>query len=604
MDSDKYVSLFVSESREHLEQCTAQLLEWERSPAAVEPRDALFRSIHTIKGMSATLGFGRLTQLLHATEHLLARLRDEGRAATSGIIDLCFRAVDVAERGVALAASGEDDRLDAVVLLTELESVLGLEPVETSRPLAAGAAAPEGRPIRVQLRPGVAMPAARAAIVLRCAASLGEVLAIDPPPDEWLLESFDGAFTVHLRSEATGDHLRRVLLRAGDVAEVRVEGDVVQRPRGKRQVKVDMDRLDRLVRLTGEIVVARGRIATIADGLGDVGLEAAGHELSRLIGELQAAVLSARMAPVAEVYKRFARPVRDLSRQLGKSVRLDLAGGEIELDRAILDELSEPLLHLLRNAIDHGIENPTDRTAAGKPAEGAITVSAHRERNMVVITVKDDGRGIDEEAVRARTGWSAPLDGSSGLLEVIAKPGFSTARTVTDVSGRGVGIDAVVHWSRSRGGTTELGTRWGVGTTVTLRLPLAVAIIPALLVGVTDHRFAVPLGFVAETVRLPTERHLAGIAFRGDRVPILETLGPRRGRDGDQRPWRPGVVIDVGGRLAALAVDTLLGQEDIVVGPVDAPRGTPAWINGATILADGRPVLILDPAVLIQGEAP
>ncbi len=604
MDSDKYISLFVSESREHLQQCTAQVLEWERSPTAVEPRDALFRAFHTVKGMAATLGFARLTELLHTAEHLLARLRDEGRPPTPGIIDLYFRVVDVAERGVVLAASGEDERLDAMVLLTELASAAGPQPTESPRTRSSVTTPPEGRPIRVQLRSGVAMPGARAAIVLRCAESLGEVMAVDPPPEQWLADDFDGAFSFRIRTEASGDHIRRVIMTAGEVTDVRVGGEVIPRPKVKRQVKVDMDRLDRLVRLTGEIVVARGRVAALIDELKDSRLEDAGHEMSRLIADLQAAVLSARMAPVGEVYQRFSRPVRDLSRQLGKSVRLELSGGEIELDRVILDELGEPLLHLLRNAIDHGIEDPTDRVAAGKLAEGVITVSAHRERNAAVITVGDDGRGIDEEAVKARSGWSASGDGSSGLLEVIAQPGFSTAEAVTNVSGRGVGIDAVVHWARSRGGTTELATQRGVGTTVTLRLPLSVAIIPVLLVGVTGQRFAVPLGFVSETVRLPTEERLKEIAFRGERVPILETLTPGRGKNGDPRHWRPGVVINVGGHRAALAVDTLLGQEDIVVGPVDAPRGTPAWINGATILADGRPVLILDPAVLIQGEAP
>jgi two-component system chemotaxis sensor kinase CheA len=277
-------------------------------------------------------------------------------------------------------------------------------------------------------------------------------------------------------------------------------------------------------------------------------------------------------------------------------------GGEIELDRAILDELPDPLLHLLRNAADHGIESPEARKAAGKPVEGCIRLRATRERNTVLIAVEDDGRGVDRGAVLARAaseGWLADADGEMGaeaLLRILARPGFSTAREVTDVSGRGVGIDAVVHRVRALGGATELSSRPGAGTTVTLRLPLTVAIVPALLVGIGDGRYAVPLGYVAETTRLEPVAAGAGraeVSYRGRLVPVIDLgTAPREG-------WRPGVILDVAGRQGALAVDTLLGQEDIVVGPVDAPRGTPRWINGATVLSDGVPALILDPTALV-----
>jgi two-component system chemotaxis sensor kinase CheA len=307
------------------------------------------------------------------------------------------------------------------------------------------------------------------------------------------------------------------------------------------------------------------------------------------------------MAPVAEVFERFPRSVRDLAQQLGKRIRLELNGGDIELDRAILDQLPDVLLHLVRNAADHGLESEAERRRAGKPMEGVIRLSATRERNAVRIDIEDDGRGINRQAVLARAaadGWAADKEpdlGGAELLRILARPGFSTAKQVTDVSGRGVGIDAVVHRIRALGGSTELTSRTGAGTTVSLRLPLTVAIIPALLVGVADERYAVPLGYVAEAARVDPETiRLGTLHFRGRAVPLVDLGG-----HGGVGQRRAGVILDVGGRQGALLVDTLLGQEEIVVGPVDAPRGTPRWVNGATILSDGVPALVLDPTALV-----
>ncbi|MEK6598132.1 MAG: chemotaxis protein CheW, partial [Gemmatimonadota bacterium] len=227
--------------------------------------------------------------------------------------------------------------------------------------------------------------------------------------------------------------------------------------------------------------------------------------------------------------------------------------------------------------------------------EGVISLSARRDRDAVIIEVRDDGRGVDEAAVRAQTGGVVPQEGED-LLGILATPGFSTARRVTAVSGRGVGIDAVMHWARRMGGVTGITTAVGCGTTFTLRIPLSVAIIPALLVRVADRRYALPLGAVAETVRIPLGNGRQTLAYQGGEVPLVD-LGVAEGTGS----WRPGVVLEVGGRRSALAVDTLLGQDDIVVGPLHAPRGMPAWINGATILADGQPALILDPTALVQG---
>jgi two-component system chemotaxis sensor kinase CheA len=276
-------------------------------------------------------------------------------------------------------------------------------------------------------------------------------------------------------------------------------------------------------------------------------------------------------------------------------VRLELEGADIELDRAILEELPKVLLHLLRNAVDHGIEPPAARKKAGKGPEGRIRLAARRDRNTVIITVSDDGRGIDEVAVRARArelGWGADAE-TPDLLRILGRPGFSTKREVSDVSGRGVGFDAVLHRVRALGGSTELRTPAEGGTMIVLKLPSSLAVVPALLLRVADDRFAVPLGFVAETARLAPEVDGGKVTYRGRELPLV-SLGRR-----EAGPVRPGVILEVGGRQGVLLVDTLLGQEDVVVRPVHAPRGVPRWVNGATILSDGLPALVLDPTALV-----
>jgi len=608
VDAEKYAALFATESREHIDHCNRDLLAWERDPASLDPIQGLFRSVHTLKGMAAAMGFGRLTALAHGFEHLLAGLRDKRVAASPELVDLGFRAVDLLEQGVALAVAGDADTLESDRLTAELglaaaadPAVTGGDPERAPDTAEARPASAAGLRVRVRLRPGTPMPGARAAIVLRHAEGLGAVNALSPPADRWMQDGFDGAIAFRLETAKAPEEVRAALAGVSDVDDVSVGGARAGAVRA--QVRVDQGRLDTLVALGSELVVARNRLLARMEQLRDPELEASAERLSHLVGEMQEQVLRTRMAPVAEVFDRFPRAARDLARQLGKQVQLEVEGAEIELDRAILDELADPLLHLVRNAIDHGLESPEQREAVGKSGEGRLRLRARRERNAVLIEVTDDGRGVDSGAVLARArreGWVASEGelGPAGLLEVLARPGFSTASEVTDVSGRGVGIDAVSHWVRAMGGATGLASRPGQGTTVTLRLPLTVAIVPALLVGIARERYAVPLGFVAETTQLPLSDGGTGearVPFRGDLLPVIElaAAAPAAGT------WRPGVILDVAGRRGALAVDTLFGQEDIVVSPLHTPAGTPGWVNGATILADGLPALVVDPAALV-----
>ncbi len=368
-----------------------------------------------------------------------------------------------------------------------------------------------------------------------------------------------------------------------------------------RQVRVDLERLDALVNDVGELVVARNRLAAIADREIGSELEQVSGRISGLVSGLQSGVLRARMAPVDEVFDRFPRMVRDLGRELGKDVQLELQGTEIELDRSVLDGLADPITHLLRNAVDHGLEPGAERVVAGKPREGSIRLRAERARDEVIVTVADDGRGIDRGMVHRRAidrgllEREAPMPDATGLLRLLSHPGFTTKTEVSVVSGRGVGIDAVLARVRSLGGRMELKTAPGRGTTFLIHLPVTRAIVRAILVGVGEERYAIPLGLLAEaTVHVAAKGE---VTLRGEAVPTADlrtVVGLGDGLAGR----RPVVVVDIGGRRAALLVDTLLGQHDVVVEQLAAPAGLPAWVGGATILPDGAPALILDPAAL------
>jgi two-component system, chemotaxis family, sensor kinase CheA len=363
-------------------------------------------------------------------------------------------------------------------------------------------------------------------------------------------------------------------------------------------------------------VVARNRLASIADR--DIGseLEQVSGRISALIGGLQSGVSRARMAPVDEVFDRFPRMVRDLGRELGKEIRLEVQGAEIELDRSLLDALTEPLTHLLRNAADHGLETPAERAAAGKQREGVVRLRAERLRDEVMVVVSDDGRGIDRSAVRERAvarglmEADAPLPDAAGLLRLLAHSGLTTRAEVSTVSGRGVGIDAVLTRIRSLGGRLELKTNAGRGTTFLLHLPITRAIVRALMVGVGEERYAIPFALLAEaTVREAPEGE---VTLRGESLPtadLREVVGLPKDEDapgpagqragtGTRRGKRPAILIESGGRRTALVVDILLGQQDVVVQQLAQPAGMPAWVGGATILPDGAPALILDPAAL------
>ncbi|MGI8499164.1 MAG: chemotaxis protein CheA [Gemmatimonadaceae bacterium] len=530
IDLARYAELFLSESREHLAAMNRSLLELERAPSAPEPVAALFRAAHTIKGMSASMGYTAVAEITHGLESVLERVRSGALQANGDLIDALFGAADVLALAVERSVQGGSGEVESAPIIARLTSLANGTPVVS----------PE------QLRV----------------------------------------------TSAPGDDRRAT---------------------GRREVRIDSRRLDSLMNLVGELVIARDRAVQLSRGRVDTALEESMEQTGRLITQLQTEMLQSRMVPVSRVFDRFPRVVRDAARSAGKEVVLEVEGGEIELDRAMLDEIGEPIVHLLRNAVDHGMETPAARAESGKPPVGRLRLTAMRERSAVTIRVSDDGRGVDRERVlatareRGLVESSAPELSDEELLRVIAHPGFSTADVVTELSGRGVGVDVVLSRVRALGGSVHMQSEKGRGTTVTLRLPPTLAIVRAVLARVAGETYLLPMSHVCETVQLDPAavKRVTGrevMLLRDDVLPLMR-LREAVGLPAASRQASTALVIEHGGQRAGLVVDELVGQQDVVVKPFDAARGGAPIFSGATILGDGAPALIVDVVSLLAHRA-
>ena len=540
------------------------LLAIERGGASSDGVDRvseLFRAVHNMKGMSAAMGYQPIRDLSHALEMLLDKLRHSNDAPSPAVIDALFEAVDVLESAVVSVSANPDVDLDVGETVQMLESLAHAQ--EPGVPAA--------------MMPTMEWPA------------MPNTSHTPPSP-----RRFTPANSVRL----TPTKQARFTPPIG----VRVPGFSIAD--GKRSVRVDAERLDTLMTLIGELVIARGRLSELARQSGNVELVEVVMQASRLVGNLQEEITKSRMVPVGQAFERFERLVRDTAHELGKQVAFELNGTDIEVDKSVLDEIGDPVMHLLRNAIDHGIETPAQRKKEGKSPMARLLLSAERERTAVVIHVKDDGRGIDAKKVlaNARKSGLVPRDkatlSDAEILDVIARPGFSTSTNVTRLSGRGVGLDVVATKVRSLSGSMELTTTPGAGTTMTVRLPVTLAIIHALLTRTAGAVYALPITHVVETMMLT--QAMASIVdgremveVRGEKLPMVR-LRDRLGQPPREKGGGHVVVLDLPDRRTTLLVDEFIGQQEIVVKPFDAARGMPQLFSGATILPTGAPALILD----------
>jgi len=453
---------------------------------------------------------------------------------------------------------------------------------------------------------------------------------VQPASETFYADTFDGRLTIGIDTGASDAEVDRAIRSAGYVADVAIRragapggGKRPAPPNGDgraggsagraselvpsrqhRHIRIDLHRLDTLMNLIGELVITRGRLQQLAMTINEPALTEAVAQTSRLVTDLQDGIMTSRMVPVWQVFDRFPRVVRDAARALGKQVELVIDGQEIELDRSLLDEIGDPVVHLLRNAIDHGLETPDERQRAGKSPTGRLTLVAARDRSAIVIRVTDDGKGIDRDRVLAKAQAMGLVEATrtdltdDELFRLIGRPGFSTATQVTDISGRGVGIDAVHTRVRALGGTVDMKSAKGEGTSVTVRLPATLAIVRSLLARIGDETYAIPMTHVNETVQLErdTIRHVKGrevLVLRDDVLPVVHLRDvvrlPRRDGGGGQV-----VVLEVADRRAGMVVDELTGQQEIVIKPFDAVKDGLSVFSGATILGDGVPALILD----------
>ena len=621
MDLSQYTELFRAETRDHLTTLNRLLLEWEQQPEQTEALPGIFRAVHTVKGMAATMGYARVADLAHRAETLLDFLRTGGRTVSEQELELLFRTADALEALVEATVAGREAELDVTPVLADLDAAASRreppeQPGRARRRISfVSAPAGTGRKVEVVLRADGALKGARALLVLRRMEALGTVHGVEPAPTALGGEEFDGRFAFRIETQAPAERIEADARAAGDVETVRVhtaDGEAAEgeRDAGRaRHIRVDLRRLDILMNLIGELVAARGRLEHLIAERRDPELAESVAAISGLTRQLQSEILQARMTPVWQVFDRFPRVVRDLARQLDKQVEFRVEGKEIELDRAILDEIGDPLIHLLRNALDHGIESPDQRVAAGKPAAGQITLAAMRDRDTVVIMVSDDGRGIDRARILAeakRRGLvdeHAPDIPDDQLLRVLGRSGFSTAGRVSEVSGRGVGVDVILTRMRELGGSVEVRSVPGEGSSFTLRLPPTLAIVRALLARVGAERYALPLTHVAETVELEASRVTAfegreALLLRDEVLPLVH-LRDVLAIDGAPPARRPVVVLQLGDRRTGLVIDRMEGQQEIVVKAFAPPRGALPIFSGATVLGDGEPVLILDAGGLV-----
>ena len=581
---------FLTETTELLEKLDDDLVTLEKSPADADLLNCIFRSIHTVKGASSFLGFELLVKVTHKTEDVLNRLRKGELFVNPEIMDVILEAVDLVKLLVNDIKSGEIQERETD---STIEKLLPYLSENISAPTTLSAPPPK------------------------------------PPPPSPAADDISGPAA---EEGACGDAAQPDAA-AGETSAVAVIGTKVPPPpkaaaaKGEEladnsTVRVDVKRLDDLMNQVGELVLERNRMIQLhtdfQDGLDPAGFTDEFGKLSKRLNfvtsELQMQVLKMRMIPVEKVFKKFPRIVRNLARDLGKEVDLLIFGEETELDRSVVDEIGDPLIHLIRNALDHGLENPEERLAAGKPAKGTVILSAAHEGNHIVISIKDDGRGINPDKVARKaiekgliTEEQLAAMGGRDILDLIFLPGFSTKEKATDLSGRGVGMDVVRTNIKKLNGIIEIKNELGQGSEFILKLPLTLAIIQSLLVEVESEIYSIPLSAVIETLKVEKNTfHIIGgrevLKLRDSVLPLIRLQRLFGCVDASQdRDSCYVVVVGVAEKRVGLIVTRLLGQQEVAIKSLGKFLANLPGIAGSTILGDGSVALIVDPLSFVEG---
>jgi two-component system chemotaxis sensor kinase CheA len=642
-DVAKYLTLFVAEAGEHLAAYGKALVELERlvrsgGGDAKPVVDGLFRHAHSVKGMAASMQLDGISALAHKAEDLVDVLRKAPAALDAAVVDVLLAAGDTLQDMVAGASQGGKPEAPAV-LVARLEEAArarreGRTPEAPPPPAPAAAPPAEGPGLgrggrRVVVEVGIAgscpVPAVRGFLVVKKLSALGAFVRATPSVEDLKAGRIPGRrLEVAIETGETLQAVERALAQISDIASVELRE--AEEPRAApaapapapaqpaaaeapRTVRIRTEILDYFLDAVGELLLATARLREVGKALPAVHrppLDEGVDRLHAIVKDLHDKVMTARMTPLALVTERLPRAARDVARKVGKQVEVDVQGAEIEIDRAILDELGDPLLHVIRNAVDHGIEPPDQRLLAGKPATGQVRVHARRERDRVLLEIADDGKGMDPAKLRAAAvargvlgAEAAAALGDREALQLACFPGISTAAAVTDVSGRGVGLDVVKKTVETLGGTLEIDSAPGAGTRLTLLLPLTVAVQPVLLVRVGEEILGLPIGKVHGAVQvdlrgLDRSRGDPVLRYGDDLVPVHD-LSRLLGFPERPLSVEHAVVVAEGGDgRIGLAVDALLGQQEAVLKPLGPPLEAVPGLSAVTVLGNGRPVFILD----------
>ncbi|WP_077211541.1 chemotaxis protein CheA [Bacillus dakarensis] len=684
MDVNQYLEVFIEESKEHLQSCNERLLDLEKNPEDMSIVNDIFRSAHTLKGMSATMGYEDLASLTHQMENVLDAIRNNKLHVTPDLLDIVFLAVDDLEAMVLSIADGGDGKRDVSEVVSKLKQI---EKGETTAQLSSKAEVAaavaevdlgtiitskieydefestviqqskeqgfEVFEITVSLREDCLLKAARVYMVFEVLEKIGEVIKSNPPVDQLEEEQFDQEFTVTIVSKDQLDDIKLKVMKVSEVDSVEIHpvileidresqvssGTLVEEEPKKGQkedtylpeqtqkkkqaspakqqvnktIRVNIERLDILLNLFEELVIDRGRLEQISNELKNQELHETVEKMSRITGDLQNIILNMRMVPVETVFNRFPRMVRQLARDLGKKINLEIIGADTELDRTVIDEIGDPLVHLIRNALDHGVETPEVRKANGKSEEGTVVLKAYHSGNHVFIEIEDDGAGINKDKVLTKALKNGIVNEQTAaaltdkeVYELILASGFSTAEKISDISGRGVGLDVVKNTIESLGGSVTIDSKLGKGSIFSIQLPLTLSIISVMLVEIEKEKFAIPLSSIIETAIVKKEDILNAhnqrvIDFRGKVVPLLFL------KDIFEVPCQETedhfysvVIVRKGDKMAGLVVDSFIGQQEVVLKSLGNYLTNVFAISGATILGDGQVALIVDCNALIK----
>lgn len=664
-DNSSYQNLFYEETDKYLNELNDGVLTLEDNPEDVEVINSIFRSAHTLKGMAATMGLDTMTKLTHQMENIFELVKNKEIQVSHELITLFFECLDELTDIVEDLQAGGEGELDVSSLLDELvrlsegkDNQSGLKGNQDSEPTQQKLIPKmytwdssdlkvinEGKNqgyysyvITLRLDDDTSMKSARAFLVMNKLESSGDLILSEPTSEELESEEFEGIINILYLTKLNAETVEKLVLDVNEIDEVIVKEALevlkkpeemnasnddhsttknktekkhvkTSRPKPKQTIRVDLDRLDQFMNLVSELVIHRSRLEAISSNYQMIEINDPLEQVERITSELQDVVLQLRMQPFSVAVQRFPRMIRDLADELDKDLKLEVHGDDTELDRTVVTELGEPLVHLLRNAADHGVEKPDIRKENGKDPQGIITVGAFPEGNRVIVTVSDDGKGIDPEVIKENA-ESKGID-TSGLseeeiIQLIFHPGFSTKKEVTGVSGRGVGMDVVKEKINSLNGTIEIASELGKGSTFRITLPLTLSIIQSLLVKAGNETFALPQT-VIEKVELYDEKDITKVhhsdvyPYDGDLIPVVylsESLGYKTNTEAE-----PYVIIIFNrDKYYAVVVDGLLEQREIVIKDLGEELKDQREYLGATILGDGEVVLIIDLSTICAAE--